>query len=157
MLQRIDTEVNKQVSVVTGGSGFIGRALVGQLLAIGQRVRVIDSSLEGSRVTSSSPVEYYAVDVRDTAAITKILVGADTCFHLAAVIPTCATQTDLAEMHSINVDGTESVLAASVAAGTSKLVLASSAAVYGECANAATEFQTLTPVSPYGPGQSRLA
>jgi len=89
------------------------------------------------------------VDVRDTEALPALLADADIVFHLAALPRVEYSIQNPVETHGVNVTGTVNVLA-SVKKGA-RVVLASSAAVYGDIdAPILSENLPAAPVSPYG-------
>ena len=71
--------------LVTGGCGFIGREVVGQLVARGHRVRVVDNL---SKPSSAPPpdCEFVRADLTDPAAAHAAFAGARACVNLAALI-----------------------------------------------------------------------
>ncbi|MCR4276438.1 MAG: NAD-dependent epimerase/dehydratase family protein [Candidatus Parcubacteria bacterium] len=139
----------KKRAVVTGGAGFIGSHLVGALLEKGYAVSVVDSLVAGKRELVPAAATLHVVDVRDAEALVPLLRGADVVFHLAALPRVEYSIQHPAETHGVNVTGTVNVLAA-VRNGT-RVVLASSAAVYGDMdASLLSEDLPATPVSPYG-------
>src|SRR5205823_2272834 len=74
--------------LVTGGTGFIGSALVGALARSGALVRVLDNNWRGSarRLRQvSGEVEVIAGDVRDAGAVRAAVRGMDCVCHLASV------------------------------------------------------------------------
>src|SRR5512147_2857338 len=70
-----------RLNLVTGGCGFIGRHLVAQLAARGERVRVLDL-----RTLASTPpgVEQVAGSITDPAVVRRAMDGCERVFHLAA-------------------------------------------------------------------------
>lgn len=139
----------KKIAVVTGGAGFIGSHLVDALLKNGYAVSVIDSLVAGKRELVPAGATLHVVDVRDAEALQPFLVGADVVFHLAALPRVEYSIQHPAETHGVNVTGTVNVLAA-VGKGT-RVVLASSAAVYGNVdVSLLSEDLPVAPVSPYG-------
>ena len=74
--------------LVTGGTGFIGAALVRSLVAEGNQVRVFDDNSRGSadRLADVAPsIEFVIGDVRDVAAVDAAVQGCDEVHHLAFV------------------------------------------------------------------------
>lgn len=116
------------VTVVTGGSGYVGTNLVGALLARGDEVRVVD--LEPPARAEAAWVH---ADVRDQDALGPALRGAEIVFHLTAVISLVGGRGGLVE--SVNVAGVRAVAAAARAEGVRRLVHCSSAHAYdlGAC------------------------
>lgn len=139
----------KKHAVVTGGAGFIGGHLVDALLQSGYTVSVIDSLIAGKRERVPQEVPLHVVDIRDAEALPPLIDGADVVFHLAALPRVEYSIQHPIETHEVNVTGTVNVLAA-VGKGT-RVVLASSAAVYGNAdVSVLSEDLPASPVSPYG-------
>lgn len=139
----------KKHAVVTGGAGFIGGHLVEALLQGGYAVSVIDSLMAGKREQVPAGVPLHIVDIRDAEALPPLLDGADVVFHLAALPRVEYSIQHPKETHDVNVTGTVNVLAA-VQKGT-RVVLASSAAIYGNTdVPVLSEDLPVSPVSPYG-------
>lgn len=142
---------DKKIAVVTGGAGFIGSHLVDALLREGWTVRVVDTLVASSRDRVSKEAVLFEVDVRDEAALVPVFEGAEAVFHLAALPRVEYSIQNPAETHAVNVTGTVHVLSAAKEAGVRKVILASSAAVYGSIeAPALSENLSPAPVSPYG-------
>ena len=114
-----------QLSVVTGGGGFVGRHLVASLLERGDRVRVVDL-----RADANGDAEIVEGDITDAAAMEKALAGADTVFHNASVVHTKQNREDF--VWKVNLDGTRNVLAACKKHAIGKLVYVSSGSVVYE-------------------------
>jgi nucleoside-diphosphate-sugar epimerase len=74
-----------KIAAITGGSGFIGRALTSELLKNGYDVRVLSRRALGAPRSSGS-VETFAVDYADAGSVAKALDGATAVFHLAAAL-----------------------------------------------------------------------
>ena len=74
--------------LVTGGSGFIGSALVKALVRDGHSVRVLDDNSRGAprRLQEvAKDIEFIAGDIRDPAAVAGAVQGMDEVHHLAFV------------------------------------------------------------------------
>jgi dihydroflavonol-4-reductase len=96
-----------EVTIVTGGAGFIGSHLVGLLTASGKRVRVVER--RGASVGHLAPeVEVVFADIRDRAAIGAAMRDADQVYHLAANPNLWAR--NRGEFEAVNHQGTVNVL-----------------------------------------------
>jgi nucleoside-diphosphate-sugar epimerase len=114
-----------QTSLVTGGGGFVGRALVDALVARGDRVIVAEPFGEPHR----PDVRFERVDIRDDAAMNALCAGVTSLFHNASLVHT--KQNRVEDVWSVNLGGTRAVLRAAHAQGVQKLVYVSTAsAVY---------------------------
>jgi nucleoside-diphosphate-sugar epimerase len=125
--------VSAQRILVTGGSGFIGSALVKALLGRGAAVRVFDDNSRGAerRVREvERDIEFVCGDIRDAAAVDAAMRGADEVHHLAFVNGTATfySQPDL--VLDVGVKGIVNVIDACRRRGVGRLVLASSSEVY---------------------------
>jgi UDP-glucose 4-epimerase len=123
--------------LVTGGAGFIGSAIVDQLLNAGAgEVRVLDNFVRGSRDNLASSIRGGKVqviegDIRDAAVVDRVVEGVDYIFHEAALrITRCAEAPR--EAVEVLISGTLNVLESAVRHGVKKIVAASSASVYGD-------------------------
>jgi nucleoside-diphosphate-sugar epimerase len=122
--------------LVTGGAGTIGSTIVDQLVDAGvAHVDVLDNLVRG-RVANLEPaltsgrIRLVEGDLRDRDLVNDLTRGADVVFHQAAIrITQCAEKPRLAL--EVLVDGTFNVIEAAAAHQVDKLVLASSASVYG--------------------------
>jgi nucleoside-diphosphate-sugar epimerase len=119
--------------LVTGGSGFIGSALVKTLLRAGHSVRVLDDNSRGlpRRLSDvAADIEFIAGDIRDAAAVERAARGVDEVHHLAFVNGTefFYSQPDL--VLDVGVRGIINVIDACRRHGIGKLILASSSEVY---------------------------
>lgn len=120
--------------LVTGGAGFIGSHLTQALVQRGDHVRILDNFSTGTpnNLTEfKEDVEIVEGDLRETAKIAEAVKGVETIFHQAAFVSVPESIENPRECFAINVQGTIELLIAARQAGVSRVVLASSAAVYG--------------------------
>lgn len=160
--------------LITGGCGFIGRAVAADLLAAGgQAVRVLDNLSTGTRADLarlgpvreigpgsdtadwSAPLALLAGDILEPGAVARALTGADVVVHLAANTGVEQSVADpMADCRS-NVLGVLTMLEGARAAGTRRFVFASSGAPLGVQTPPLHEEMAPRPASPYG--ASKLA
>ncbi|MEM3421383.1 MAG: SDR family NAD(P)-dependent oxidoreductase [Candidatus Hadarchaeum sp.] len=141
--------------LVTGGAGFIGSHLVDALLSRGYSVTVLDNFSTGSEGNISHHLDnknfrLVRGDVRDQEAVRSALDGAEAVVHLAALISVPLSLKEPALTHEVNVEGTLTLLRASLEAGVTRFVFASSCAIYGEAKKLPIKEETPPePLSPY--------
>ena len=136
--------------LITGGAGFIGSHLVEHFS--GKAEVVVLDNLSSGKLSNIAPFPHRFIggSVTDPATVDRAMEGVDLVFHLAAMISVPESMEKPAECVEINVRGLLNVLAAAAAAGARKLVLASSAAIYGDNPTVPkTEFLMPEPKSPY--------
>jgi UDP-glucose 4-epimerase len=123
--------------VVTGGAGNVGSHIVDGAIAAGARdIVALDALVRGvpenlSAALASGRARLVELDIRDREAVHANVAGADVVFHQAALRWT-RCQERPRECQEVMVDGTFNVLEAAADAKVSRVVLASSAVVYGE-------------------------
>ena len=122
---------------VTGGAGFVGSHIVDQLIAAGaERVVVVDDFTRGRKenleaAAGHPALQVIAGDIRDADLVNRASAGANFVFHQAALrITQCAE--DPVRAIEVMINGTQNVLEAAVHHGAARVILASSASVYGE-------------------------
>lgn len=137
--------------LVTGGAGFIGSTIVRALLEQGDFVRVLDNFSTGKRENVEGlKVEIVEGDLRDSSAVAKAVADVDIVFHEAAFVSVPQSMEDPLPCFVINQHGTEILLEAARKADVKRVVLASSAAVYGDLETMPLEEDfPLRPLSPY--------
>jgi UDP-glucose 4-epimerase len=133
-------------AAVTGGAGFIGSNLVDALVARGDEVTVIDDLSFGRRENINPAAKFVAEDIRDGID----LDGIEVVFHLAAQTDVQTSVRDPARDAELNVVGTVRVAEAGLRSGTRIVFTSTGGAIYGECAEPATEDAPRRPLSPYG-------
>jgi dihydroflavonol-4-reductase len=113
--------------LVTGATGFMGRALVARLLEEGRAVRVLER--RPSDAFDGLPVERVTGDVTQPETLPAACAGADVVFNLAGVLSYDAK--DEARLQAVNVDGLTNLLTAARQAGSGRVVQVSSTAALG--------------------------
>jgi nucleoside-diphosphate-sugar epimerase len=143
-------------TLVTGGTGYVGMEVVGELQGVGREVRVLDSILHGQEDLAAEQrqngVDLVVADIRDDDARRRALDGVQEVVHLAAIVGDPACALDPERSTDVNVNATRSLLADALAAGVEKLVFASTCSNYGRMDDPTvpvTEEGELAPVSLY--------
>jgi UDP-glucose 4-epimerase len=139
--------------LVTGGTGFIGSATVERLLARGERVVVLDDLYRGHRGSIDKSVPFYQGRVGDRALVARIASEhpIDSCVHFAALTYVGESVADPGTYYQNNLEQGIAFVGALAEAGVRRMVLSSTAAVYGEPKEIpVTESCPQWPVNPYG-------
>ena len=135
--------------LVTGGTGFVGAAIVKRLMASGASVRCAVRKLPEHSGDLGSNV----IQVGDIAGSTDwqtALTGVDFVVHSAArvhVMPQSGVS-DVQQYHAVNVDGTLTLARQAAQAGVKRFVFISSAKVNGESTDGRQPFQADEPSAP---------
>jgi UDP-glucose 4-epimerase len=140
-------------TLVTGGAGFIGCAVIDKLQREGHEIFVIDNLSFGKREFINVPdSNFFHVDILDREKVDKIFadIKPEIVIHLAAVhfIPYCNQHPY--ESSDINIRGTTHILNACRKNGVGKIFFASTAAVYPIYDEAVTEKHQTGPLDIYG-------
>ena len=142
-----------QKALITGGAGFIGSHIAGELVGRGCRVTVLDNLASGHLVNLEavrSSVNFIKGDIQDEDILTKAIQGCDVVFHQAAVVSVTKTVEEPVQSATVNDLGTLMVLDAARRNGVKRVVLASSSAVYGDDPQLPkVESMPAQPQSPY--------
>jgi dTDP-L-rhamnose 4-epimerase len=124
--------------LITGGAGFIGRAVCKELLGRGHQVRVLDSLIEQVHGNRERPedlpaeVELIRADVRNGDAVAKAVQGVDSVIHLAAEVGVGQSMYAVERYTSVNDVGTAVLFEKLIDHPVRRVVTASSMSIYGE-------------------------
>lgn len=133
--------------LITGGAGFVGRALVDRFASLGHKVTCVDVTEPVFR----NDVTFHQLDIRDAGALTRICRGMDSVIHNAAIVHTRRSREKF--VWDVNLGGTRNVLAACKDNVVPRLVYVSTATVVYtgediECGDESLPYSTVSQV-PY--------
>lgn len=140
--------------LVTGGAGFIGSHIAEELIKDGSNEVVIFDDLSSGSERNISHLKgrsrFIKGDIRDAGAVLRSMKDIEIVFHNAAFVSAFDSYNKPAHTNEVNIGGTYNVLDAANRAGAKRVVLASSAAVYGPEADVPNREDMLPrPESPY--------
>lgn len=115
--------------LVTGATGFVGAALVRQLLRQGRDIRITVRSESDHKNIRGLRLEHVEADIRSRDDLKRAMHGCSQVYHVAGLYRSWMRDYDM--LHQINVEGTRNVLEAALAAGVKKVVHTSSIAALG--------------------------
>lgn len=145
----MSTPLSDRTVLVTGGAGFVGSHLAAALVPDNE-VRVLDDCSTGDPDRVPDDAELHVADVRDEAALDRAMAGVDCVFHQAAMVSVPESVERPLDCHRTNTDATAALLDRARRTDT-RVVLASSAAVYGDPASVpVAEDDPTVPAAPYG-------
>lgn len=116
--------------LITGGSGFVGRAVLDRLVERGREVRALTRSEASEAVLAAAGAEPVRGDLADHASLERAMAGCEVVYHVAGLNGFCLP--DPAALTVANVEGTRAVVRAAGRAGVRRIVYTSSAATLGE-------------------------
>jgi nucleoside-diphosphate-sugar epimerase len=140
-------------ALITGGAGFIGSNMARALSGAGNDVTVLDNLSSGFRenLNGLDSLDFIEGDVRDPKSVELAMRSAEVVFHLAASVGNKRSIDNPLQDAQINVIGTLHVLEAARAARVRKIVVSSSAGIFGELKTLPIrEDHPIEPDSPYG-------
>lgn len=115
---------------VTGGSGFVGGAVLRELTSAGYEVRALARGPSAADRVEAAGAAVVRGDLFDPGALLRGMRGCHTVFHIAGMYSACVS--DPSEMMRTNVAGSVAVLRAAAAAGVERFAHTSSASTIGE-------------------------
>lgn len=147
-----DKEVDNRVLVI-GGAGYIGSALVPQLLNEGFHVRVLDAMLFGEEplesVKDHPNLEVMRADFR-SGLLGRAMRDVGTVVHLAGIVGDPACNLDEGLTVDVNLTSTRSIAHTAKDLNVKRFIFASTCSVYGACDEMLDEKSISKPVSLYG-------
>jgi UDP-glucose 4-epimerase len=146
--------------LVTGGAGFIGSHIIEDLLKRGYETVCFDNFDSTYNIKSkkrniapfldNENFELVKGDIRDRELLKKTIIDTDYIFHEAALVSVVESMKDPVKTIEINTIGTLNVLEAALSGNVNKMIIASSAAVYGDAPELPKkESMKPVPKSPY--------
>ena len=148
--------------LVTGGAGFIGKHLVKFLLEKNNVVTIFDNFSNSTKESINGIIKKGAKiiegDITKISDIEKITEDQEIVIHLAAKISVSESITNPSNTFLVNINGTRNILEFCEKSKINHIIVASSAAVYGEGNQYTkiTENQKLNPISPYGESKMKM-
>lgn len=139
--------------LITGGAGFIGSNLVNKLVEKGDSLRIIDNLSSGSKnnIHHLDDLHFVEGDIRDVSLLNRLMPGIDLIYHFAASVGNKRSIENPQRDADINVMGTLNLLESARKHGVQKIVLSSSACIFGEPNDRSIkEDHPITPSTPYG-------
>jgi UDP-glucose 4-epimerase len=143
-----------ELSLVTGGAGFIGSHLVDELVRLGRPVRVLDNLSTGlldNLKHHGSRIDLVEGSITDPTDVAKAVLGVKTVYHLGALASVTRSVEAPLDSHAACATGTLTVLDESRKAGVKRVVYAGSSSAYGGYSTPDGQTEDLLPnaLSPY--------
>lgn len=137
---------------VTGATGFVGAAVVRELLSHGVAVRALVRPGSPRQNVEGLDIEIVEGDLREAGALPDLIAGCELLFHVAAYYAT--REEDARAMYEINIGGTKNLFTAACHAGVRKAVYTSTIGTIGQSVdgslpNEDTEFNLWETCSHY--------
>lgn len=134
--------------LITGGNGFIGSNLSKELLSQGHEVNILD--LSDRPAIGLTGALFHRGNITHQEFMETTISGCEVVFHEAALTSVTDSIENPEKFRKVNVWGTRNVLETCRKHDVKKVILASSAAVYGDTENLPiAEGSSLNPISPY--------
>ena len=154
-----DLKIDEQRVLVIGGAGFIGSALIGQLLSRGFRVKVMDLMMFGeeplSKYLNNDNFNLIRADFRKIDDLVLAMRGCSSVIHLGGIVGDPASSLDETVTKEVNLTSTKIIGQIAKSAGVKKFIFASSCSVYGAQSSILDETSSTKPLSLYA--QTKIA
>ena len=118
--------MKEKMSVITGGTGYVGLALVKHLISLGERVRLL--LLEDHPCLDGIDCEKYVGNICNPLDLDACFAGAETVYHIAGVVDISGKKEEL--IWKVNVEGTKNVVESCKRCGVKNLIYVSSIDTY---------------------------
>jgi nucleoside-diphosphate-sugar epimerase len=139
-------------ALVTGGAGYIGSVLVGQLLAQGYFVRVIDNLMHNNaspKTRIDSPnLDFIKADIRAVKNLENAFNDIDYVFHLAAIVGDPACQKDQKLSREVNLDASIELFEIANKKNIKRFIFSSTCSNYGKMADESEYVDENSPLKP---------
>jgi nucleoside-diphosphate-sugar epimerase len=139
--------------LVVGGAGYIGCLVVEKLLALGYKVRLLDSLMYGDdairKLRDHHRLEFIEGDCRNIRDVVQAMANVRSVIHLAAIVgdPACAADEENASQ--INYAATRMMAEIAAGHGVERFIFASTCSVYGDSEELMDENSETRPISLY--------
>jgi nucleoside-diphosphate-sugar epimerase len=151
---RVDGKKTDNHVLVVGGAGYIGSALVPQLLEAGYRVRVLDAMLFGEEplgpISKHERLEIVRGDFQRSSTLATAMKDVGTVVHLAGIVGDPACNLDERLTIQVNLSSTRTIAEMAKVVGVRRFIFASTCSVYGACDEILDERSVAKPISLYG-------
>ena len=128
--------------LITGATGFIGRQLTRDLVALGHPVRILARNRTKAKALFGESVEVVVGDLGHPESLDQACRKVEVIYHIAGIYRFGLRHRR--ELWQVNVEGTENLLRSAAAAGAGKIVHLSSASVLAKPSNGVTKAGLLT-------------
>ena len=135
---------------ITGGCGFIGQALIKDLIKKKFHIDVLDLPGKNKNKIKSKHVRYFSGDIAIKKSFRKFTKDYNIAFHLAAQTSSRLSELDYLKDIKTNITGSYNFCEWAKQYKPKKVIFTSSMSVYGKTANAVKESEICNPSSIYG-------
>ncbi|MFA6001191.1 MAG: NAD-dependent epimerase/dehydratase family protein [Thermoleophilia bacterium] len=121
--------------LITGGAGFVGSHTTELFVKDGHKVRIVDDFSSGTRdnlTPVTGEIELIDLDIRNYEALESACDGIDAILHLAAISSVEKSIHEPLMTHEVNATGSLNIIEAARRKSVRRVILASSAAIYGD-------------------------
>jgi nucleoside-diphosphate-sugar epimerase len=128
---------------VTGATGFIGEHLVKLLAGKGHTIHAIYRSEAKIAGIMHHNIKWFKGDIMDISSLKLAMTGCEQAYHIAALA--AAWEKNNGDFHRFNVEGTINVIETVKECGVKKIVVTSTAGIFGPSINGVTDENSISP------------